>query len=279
VGRRFLAPRLATLPIPAALDGQVELHHERWTDPRPHRHRELELNLVVAGHARCVVGERCYELAPGTLAWLFAAQNHILLVESRDFAMWVAVFRPRLVDGACVGEARPLRELDPDGWFCRRLAPAGSDALARLMGELRDARGDAPRHNAGLAWLLLDAWRRYQQAATPDVAELHPAVARAARRLSSDPAAPLRALARAAGLSPGRLGRVFKRELGASVAAYRNRARIDAVLARLRERPRDGMLAAALHAGFGSYTQFHRVFTATMGRSPREWKKRTASSF
>jgi AraC-like DNA-binding protein len=36
------------------------------------------------------------------------------------------------------------------------------------------------------------------------------------------------------------------------------------------------MLAAALHAGFGSYTQFHRVFTATMGRSPREWKKRAA---
>ena len=35
----------------------------------------------------------------------------------------------------------------------------------------------------------------------------------------------------------------------------------------------DSLTAAALEAGFGSYSQFHRVFKRLTGRSPSDWNQ------
>jgi AraC-like DNA-binding protein len=271
--RAFPVVNESVLPIPSAHDGSVALNRLRWTDPCPHRHRELELNLVVSGRAHYLCGGRRYELRRGDVAWLFAAQPHILLDQSDDFALWVAVFRPRLVRALCAGEAAVLAESDPAGEFCRRLAAADAARLGELFSEIERAAAEPRRHNAGLAWLLLNAWRLFRDAApVPPGPEAHPAVALALRRLAADPGVSLGALAREVGLSPGRLGRVFKGATGRSVAAARARARVEAVVARLRAEPHCSLLRAALAAGFGSYTQFHRVFTEVMGRSPRQWR-------
>ena len=62
----------------------------------------------------------------------------------------------------------------------------------------------------------------------------------------------------------------FKRELGVGLVAYRNRLRLRRFL-ELASSGRTTLLAACLEAGFGSYPQFHRVFVAETGQTPREY--------
>src|SRR6266508_1867597 len=75
-------------------------------------------SLVADDHRIC--GERRYELAQGTLTWLFPGQDHVLVDESADHVLWWAVFRPPLVARiATTRQARRLLEEDPVGQFSR----------------------------------------------------------------------------------------------------------------------------------------------------------------
>jgi len=258
-------------------DGRLWPH--RFTPERraPHRHAEIELNLVTAGRAAYLLGDRRYDLTRDTLVWLFPGQDHILLDESADHAMWIGVFKPALLARVCVTpSSATLREADPPGQWCRRLASDQSACLQALLGELVGVQEDTARYNAGLGYALLSAWAAYheaaEQAAGPDV---HPAVERAARLLR-DEADPLRVeqLAARVGLSASRLSRLFHQQTGIALVDFRNRQRLQRFL-RLYGRGRAvSVLDAALDAGFGSYPQFHRVFKQQMGCSPAEYRRR-----
>jgi AraC-like DNA-binding protein len=240
--------------------------------PRPHRHAELELNLVVRGTASYLLAERRYELTPGTLVWLFRGQDHVLVDESRDHELWWAVFRPGLVARtATTRQLAVLHEPDPAGRFVRRLDTRRARRLERLLRELRAAEGvDAALLNAGLAYLLVLAWRAF--ADSDDVIEgvgVHPAVETVARLLRADPnAGDLPALARAAGVSPSHLSRLFKAQTGVSLTRFRNQQRIHRFTLLYGDGRGTTALAAALEAGFGSYAQFYRVYRAETGRRP-----------
>lgn len=78
------------------------------------------------------------------------------------------------------------------------------------------------------------------------------------------------AIGKVLGLSPSRLARVFKGEMGMSLVEYRNRLRLERFSVLL-DKSANNMLSAAMQAGFGSYAQFHRVFVAVRGSSPREY--------
>lgn len=67
-------------------------------------------------------------------------------------------------------------------------------------------------------------------------------------------------------LSPSRLSRLFHEQTGETIAAFRNRQRIARFHA---GDPRTTLLECALAAGFGSYAQFHRVYRAMVGGTPR----------
>src|SRR5204862_6390416 len=154
------------------------------------------------GTATYLLAERRYELTPGTLTWLFPGQNHVLVDESPDHELWWAVFRPELVAPAAT--TLPAQE-DPAGEFSRRLDARRATRLGTLLRELCDA--DDALLNAGLAYLLVLAWRAFL--ASDDVvtgADVHPAVEAVARRVRADPGSGgLDELARAAGLSPSHL--------------------------------------------------------------------------
>ena len=228
------------------------------------------MNLVVSGTASYVLGERRYELSPGTLAWLFPGQDHVLLDESDDHVLWWAVFRPSLVARtATAPDAAALLLSDPAGDFSRRLPFREARRLGTLFGDLHDT-GDADLSNAGLAYLLLRAWRAFVD--SDDVVEgvaVHPAVDQAARLLSADSTSgDLAALARACGLSPSHLSRLFKAQMGVSIGGFRNQQRLERFLSIVGDGQRVSTLAAAHAAGFGSYAQFYRVFREAMGVSP-----------
>lgn len=125
--------------------------------------------------------------------------------------------------------------------------------LCSIVGALLDTSRHSAQNNRALA-----------------ISPKHPLVARAVRALTKDPSLGGKVLADQLGTTPGRLTRVFKAEMGQSLVEYRNRLRLD----RFRMLLHDGgtnLLAAALAAGFGSYAQFHRVFRAVHGKTPREY--------
>jgi len=108
---------------------------------------------------------------------------------------------------------------------------------------------------------------------------VHPAVERAARLLIEDEGSySLSQLAHKAGLSPSRLSRLFKKQMGLSIVEFRNRQRMQRFFDRYKleheARRQSTLLDAALDAGFGSYPQFHRVFRQVVGCSPAEYQRR-----
>ena len=260
------------LGLRRGVEGRVAYHAAADGPPRAHRHAELELNLVVSGTASYLLGERRYELTAGTLTWLFPGQDHVLVDESGDHELWWAVFSPALVARtATTPAALPLLEHDPAGRFSRRLHARRVPVLEALLRELRDADPiDDALLNAGLGYLLVLAWRAFLD--SEDVvagAGVHPAVESVARRLRADPGAGgLGELARAAGLSPSHLSRLFKAQTGVSITRFRNQRRLERFRALYGDGRRTTALAAALDAGFGSYAQFYRVVRAETARSP-----------
>ena len=181
--------------------------------------------------------------------------------------MHIVVWRPEMVRRAALSPV--LTERDPSGSFARILPVGASRQLGQLIQEVARAK-EPTTANAGLAFLLGRAWAQF--AASGPLAEqeeLHPAVAQAARLLAEDPALSSADLGRRLGVQVDHLRRIFQRDLGVSLVAYRQRQRLEQVVSRWH--PQANLTHLALASGFGSYAQFHRVFTAQYGMSPRAW--------
>ena len=251
------------------------------TRRRSHRHEELELNLVVAGTAKYLVGERRCDLVRGTLIWLFPEQDHLLLDESRDYAMWIVVIGPALLRRVCRGfPAMQLLVGDPGDVLARSLRPGLGSSMSSLLADIAAAGVDADRFNAGLSYAVLSAWAAFNNAETVALGfDVHPAVERAARLLRDESEhESLEALAERCALSRSRLSRLFKQQAGVSLVEYRRRQCLDRFLAIFGRGRRLTLLDAALQAGFGSYANFHRVFKQSMRQSPAEYRRQQRES-
>jgi AraC-like DNA-binding protein len=248
---------------------------------RSHRHEELELNLVIAGTAKYLIGERRCDLVRGTLIWLFPEQDHLLLEESRDYAMWIVVIGPALLRRVCRGlPAQRLLTGDPGEVLARSLRPGQGSSMSSLFADIAAVGVDADRFNSGLSYAVLCAWAAFNNAQTVALGfDVHPAVEKAARLLrdESEPEN-LETLAGRCGLSRSRLSRLFKQQVGVSLVEYRQRQCLERFLAIFGRGRRLTLLDAALQAGFGSYANFHRVFKQAMRQSPAEYRRRQKES-
>jgi AraC-like DNA-binding protein len=240
-----------------------------------HRHAELEFNLVMRGAGRYLLSNRTYSIRRGDLVWLFPAQEHVLMEQTLDFTMWIAVLKPAALKRiAHETTTRTLLQADPAGEFCRHLDRESLERLAAVLAEVAEQQGQPIHYNTGLAFAFLSAWRRFERAGSIPVTDVHPAVERVAllmRGHGKD--LNLQALSRQAGLSASRLSRLFKQQIGVSLARYRNRQRTEAFLELYGTGQRMKMTDAAFQAGFGSYAQFYRVFKRFMGCSPRSYRE------
>jgi AraC-like DNA-binding protein len=266
------------LNLPVGALGAIWYYRARQSELWPmHRHRETELNIVMAGRASYALGDRRYELGSDDLVWLFPAQEHQLIDRSEDFEMWVVVLAPEGLRIAVHGNpASVLAENSPTGRFCKSLEHTDAMALGRLCAELQSFLNSPYVFNAGIRYLVLRAWERFAGASDePTYHALHPAVENALsllRRGESEES--LIELSKHAMLSPARLSRAFKQQVGLGIAEYRNRMRLERFLDKYGKERRITALAAALEAGFNSYAQFHRVFSRLMGCSPSEYRRR-----
>lgn len=262
------------LHLPHEFDGRIWQYGNPASANRRHHHAELELNLVTRGHGVYLLGSRRYEIRRGDLLWLFPAQDHVLIEQSTDFRMWIGVFRHRAIRRLATDTAaRPLLQQKWEGDACRRLSQEARRHLEDMLAAL-SAEGNQPGlYNAGLGYALLQAWRSFDSASRVPVRDLHPAVERASRMIRDGAGAEsLAALSRRAGLSSGRLSRLFREQTGYTMVDFRNRQRLERFFDVYGSGQRRTVLDAALEAGFGSYPQFHRVFKKVMGYSPGRYR-------
>ncbi|BDI32050.1 AraC family transcriptional regulator [Capsulimonas corticalis] len=273
----FSPETLISLDLPDGVLGFAKHYRNQGARSFVHHHQELELNFVLRGSGAYLAGAHRYDLTPGALVWLFPEQDHVLTAKSPDLEMWIAVFRPELLDFCCRTEhSRVLCAAHPDGHFRRFLSPLLAAPITRICEDILAAGSSVDRRNAGLGYLLTTAWDAYQAAgAGADQGRVHPAVQRAVQRLrGDDEGVSIPEIAREAGLSVSRLSDVFKRETGATLTEFRNQQRLERFARLYGAGERRTMLDAALEAGFGSYLQFYRVFQKEMGCAPSEHRRR-----
>ncbi|MGC4086604.1 MAG: helix-turn-helix domain-containing protein [Polyangiaceae bacterium] len=120
-----------------------------------------------------------------------------------------------------------------------------------------------------LAGLFLARRPRFTWSSPASEGKRTPVVQRAVFALHQNPRASGESIARDLSISPGYLGRSFKAEMGVSLVEYGNRLRIERFFSSV-DRGGGNLLGAALEAGFGSYTHFHRVYRKFVGATPRD---------
>jgi len=243
----------------------------------PGRHAELVVLHALTGSAEYVVDGTLVELRAGTLLWALSGQAHFLLSDQPDFDMWVFLISARILPDDLRGspEMPPLAISDAgDGLPPRVITRSAATELDVIAQGVTQA-GEASVRLAGLRWWLARAWAHWQSAANLASRRLHPAVDRAAVLLQADPNMPLHRLAREAGLSESRLAQVFKKEVGRTLQEFRTGLKLDHVDHLVERGKVRDLTSAALAAGFGSYSQFFRVFMKARGQSPRSYFKST----
>ena len=271
--------------LPQNLKGDLWLYNkERFLDLSfqsfVHRHDELELNMVTRGWGTYLLNNRKVELVPNSILWLFPEQEHLLLKKSLDFEMWILVVKPDYLRAICTDrDSLILLEGNPGGDFCRSLTSTAFQKIAGICKDTLLLKKDLALFNISMGYIMLSAWAAYLKASTTGLEKNILPVVDKVTRLIVDGAGKddLTFLAREVGLSATSLSRLFKRQMGISLTAFRNRCRVEQFLDLYGDGQGRTMLDACLDAGFGSYAQFYRVFKQTMGGNPSDYR-RTRSS-
>ncbi len=259
-------------PSPPGVRRRKGLIHEglvgdlRRTTPghrRPihHSHGDVELNLIVRGTAIIAMDGHAYQLRPGALMWILPDKVH-KLVRGPQLEMWVVMFREALFDAAWLQDltAQPSRLTTAEELV----------SLDRLLSEVAQDSDEPTTYNAGIRYVLMRSLRASQARPAAALKPVHPAVARAVKLLRENGSGEtLSGLAKAAGVTPHYLSRLLSEQTGRSFVDWRNRVRLDRFFEAYK--PGANLLAAALDAGFGSYSRFHHTFSALVGCTPSEW--------
>lgn len=128
-----------------------------------------------------------------------------------------------------------------------------------------------------LAFCALEDALLWIHGATPDTpwGRLDPRIRRVMDYLAARPAEPfhLEALARHCGLSPSRLGHLFKAELNVTPQQYAEELRLEQAK-RLLAHTGLAVREVATATGFGDALYFSKRFRRHAGSSPRQWRNR-----
>ena len=271
---------------------------------KTHQHAELEINLVVRGSVTYVIGKGRYKFHQGECLWLFPGQPHRCIDRSADALYYVVSFKPSLIARTChleensiLKKSRPpknavLHTMVPPAKFglirgiMDTLVEGGfdSDTLNREVGYglttgFRYEHSQPDLLNSGLAHILQLAWD-CQLASSTERRDtpLHSPVLKVLEILRKErECESVDELARKCGVSASYLSRAFKQEVGVPISRYRNTMRLERFWEIRNKATRHMTLSEAVYeAGFGSYSQFSKIYRATFGRCPQEIDKTLA---
>ena len=252
-----MRPVFQPFPMLAGRRAQAWRYQPAYRRPK-HFHEEPEINLVTRGRGTIQLGEREIEVRTGSLVWFPPGLDHYLATASQDFELLTAGFQPELMEaytrehGQTLTFARPWQQLNENQAL----------EFAIVLGQAHEASDSqsVERRSLEVLGMLLrlnstEASRLGHRAVTFIVS--HPTTSRDR-------------LAHSVGSNRGDVSRQFHRDLGMTLRQYRNVLRTLTLL-RLSDGGTRNLADVALQAGFGSYSQCHRVFRSLLGVSPREF--------
>ena len=246
------------VPTGAPARALVWKYSPEYCRPR-HFHDEPELNLIVAGSATFGVGEAVVKAEQGQLLGFPAGQDHVLLDASSDLRLYAIGMDPsfssEVLGADRHGITAPLHI---------SLATRNFKALVARSSAVVDRR--FVDQQVAEIWEQAN-WLRQKRVGGPSGA-MHVLTRRTLSALSDAPDRDREFLARQMRASPSEISRYFRRDVGMTLARYRTRLRLLRFIRLADDRAGD-LRAAALNAGFGSYSQCHRVFQAELGCAPR----------
>jgi AraC-like DNA-binding protein len=244
-------------PMLAGRRGQIWRYAPEYRRPR-HFHNEPELNLVIRGTGSFGTGGSTIQVSAGDLLCWAPGRDHELLGASADLDLFVVAVTPELSasvleDRNVMAMAGPVRVRLP------RAALSGLNKLCSAPLATREPSGS--ENHVAEFWLRAHGLR---------FATLHGAglAERGLRSLFDRPELGRGDRARLVRGYPSELSRHFHRDVGLTLSAYRTRLRLLRFI-QLADAGSRTLLAAALEAGFGSYSQCHRAFQNTIGCTPR----------
>jgi len=232
-----------------------------WGRRPRHFHIEPELNLIASGRATFGIGETIVEVAQGDLLRFPPAQDHALLDASPDLYLFAIGMDPSL--------SRDVLRADADQVMLPlrlRLADDDFRALVNSASAIVD-RGGVDQPCAELWEHAYWLGRRSQaHAATA----MHVLTRRALSAVSRNPDLGLEMLSERMRNASSEISRYFHRDVGMTFVHYRTRLRLLRLI-RLMDVGGLTLASAADAAGFGSYSQCHRIFQTELGCSPRSF--------
>ncbi len=243
-------------PMPGSARGHIWHHVPETRRPR-HFHAEPELNLIAAGRATFGVGQAVMAVVAGDLLWWPPGQDHVLLDASDDFDLYVIGLTPgfsdrALGDGATAAAASAAR-FRLEGDDLAKLAAICAAPLAF------GATSDVERR-------VGDFWREAHRLRAV-AHDRHLLTRRTLESVLARPDLKRSDLAQLVRGNVSELSRHFRQDVGLTLTTYRTRLRLLRFIDLVDRGQR--FLAAAEEAGFGSYSQCHRVFQHTLGCAPR----------
>ncbi|HYQ05115.1 MAG TPA: helix-turn-helix domain-containing protein [Polyangiaceae bacterium] len=204
------------------------------------------------------------------------------VVEEHDRALWREVQEGRrsfelVEDAPLIAHVGELSQVVGRGWFVKTPIADEAEAVGMLYNDSATAHAafddEAQQLLAVFAAIVAQPLRALRDRAAPPIQSgLSQLVADCLELLTSDLSQSHHQLAERLGVTANRLSRSFEAELGKALVEYRNELRLDRffeLAEAAHERERGKLVDLALESGFGSYSQFHRVFVARFGRSPR----------
>ncbi len=261
-------------------EGAVWPFDRRYLRP-PHFHGQLECLLIRRGSATLHLATQTQVVRAGQLCWILPGVPHVMGNFSPDFDMWVVELDSALVDhcwttinaGGPAGDHAPFESwsLTLGEQLAGRPAVDVSAEVAELLDELAASVWAAKLpHEARsglMAFGLLGLRTTLGNAETQrrsSVGQL------ASCLLLASPTMSRAAAAAELGVSEGFLSRAVHKDLGVTFVEHRARTRVAHFLALVQDKG-NNFLEAALAAGFGSYSQFHRTFSRVSGSRPRDY--------
>jgi AraC-like DNA-binding protein/quercetin dioxygenase-like cupin family protein len=250
------------LPVHEADRAYVWKFSLQYGGRRPlHFHEEPELNLVVSGSATFRVGTTVIQATRGDLLSFPPGQDHELLETSPDVYIFVLGMTPTLSAQVLSDEARH--------WALPQRVQLSTPDLTALL-----ARAEAILERRGVEPLAAELWEHAHWLRRKESANcapsMHVIVRRALALVGEHPDWDSEQVAQQLRANAGEIGRYFHRDIGITLVKYRARVRLMRYI-RLVDEGRASMMSAAATAGFGSYSQCHRVFQSELGCQPRQF--------
>lgn len=276
--------------IPAAHDKTIMVQEDILPHfyPHLHRHKEMQLTLIVKGEGTLLVGNNMHPFAANEIYLIGANMPHVFKSDAHYFETeGAAQVYSLTIFFSTDGKLASLFELPEFKPVSNFLAanPSGFRVPQRCFGAVRDLVTGISDAN-GVDQFILFFQLLKTLSATGDVAPLS---AQAQPRNFSDHEGmrisniynyimqhchrdlTLEEVAAAACMTPPAFCRYFKKHTRVTFVTFLNEVRINEACKKLLEGDYDSVSAVAYDCGFNSITNFNRVFKTATGKSPRAY--------